>query len=133
MKQILILIFFFSSIYINGQSIEGNYKYEYRRKSDNQNIIIKISILNDSIFKINGYEKDKPEEKNYEKQTFGKIKKLKNCNYTLSQYDSVAKKYFDIPVKITRTKIILYGYKQIRPGKISKKPVKAFELKKASI
>mgnify|MGYP006155502715 CR=1 FL=1 len=43
-----------------------------------------------------------------------------------AKYDSVGKKYGENVVKITRSKMVFYGYK---PGKISKKLVKVFELK----
>lgn len=134
MQRILILFLIVFSISINGQKIVGHYKYEYKRETDKRMVTLEINILNDSTFNVNGYDGNKPNEKKYkESERLGKISKLKNCRYLFVQYDSLAKKYFEQLVKITRTKIIFYGYKQIRPGKISKKLVKAFELKKASI
>jgi hypothetical protein len=131
MQQVLILCLIIFAISSNGQNIVGLYKYEYKRESDQKTVTLEINILNDSIFNVNGYEENKPDKQKYQQsERLGKISKLKNRRYLFTQYDNVAKKYFDQPVKITQSKIIFYGYKQSKSGKVSKKLVKAFELKK---
>lgn len=104
MKSSLMLFLF--SISVIGQNIVGTYKY------DLQNVFLEIKILNDSTFIINSYEGNKPNPVSYKKsEEFGRIKKVKNNHFIFSQYDSVAKKDSDQPVKITTSKIIFYGYK----------------------
>lgn len=126
MKSSLMLFLF--SISVIGQNIVGTYKYDYKRKYDLQNVFLEIKILNDSTFIINSYEGNKPNPISYKKSIeFGRIKKVKNNHFIFSQYDSVAKKDSDQPVKITTRKIIFYGYKSTKANKL----VKAFELKKS--
>ena len=133
MQQILIFCLIIFSISCNGQTIVGRYKYEYKRESDKKTVTLEINILNDSIFNVNGYEGNKPDkQKDQQSERLGKISKLKNRRYIFSQYDSVAKKYLDQPLKITRSKIIFYGYKRSSSGKISRNLVKVFELKKTA-
>lgn len=124
------LMFFLFSISVSGQNIVGTYKYDYKRKYDLQNVSLEIKILNDSTFIINGYEGNKPNPVSYKKsEECGRIKKVKKNHFLFTQYDSVAKKDSDQPVKITTRKIIFYGYKSVKVNKL----VKAFELKKARI
>jgi hypothetical protein len=121
------LMLFLFSISVIGQNIVGTYKYDYKRKYDLQNVSLEVKILNDSTFIINSYEGNKPNPVSYKKsEESGRIKKVKKNHFIFSQYDSVAKKDSNLPVKITTRKIIFYGYKSTKVNKL----VKAFELKK---
>ncbi|MCP9752328.1 hypothetical protein EGI32_15300 [Ferruginibacter sp. HRS2-29] len=110
------MIFSFSNSF--SQKIEGTYRYEPVSKKG----AFEIEIKNDSTYIL----KSNTDPKIYQ----GKVTRKSRKFYALIQYDSVAKSYVENIVKITRTRMFYYGYKQIGPGEFSKKPIKALELKK---
>jgi hypothetical protein len=116
MKLFKLLFFLLLFNHSFSQKINGKYKYE--PKTNQKGVEFEIEILNDSTYNIKSYGKA---------EQSGKVKR-KGKFYYLVQYDSVAKRYAENPVKITRTKMIFYGYEP----KNLKKLVKGFELKKVS-
>lgn len=120
MKSIILFLFLFSFNNSFSQKIEGTYKYEALSKKGE----FEIEIQNDSVYLIKSDTSNKLER--------GKVRKRNGRFYILIQYDTVAKRNFEYIVKITRTKMIFYGNKQIKVGKITKNPTKAFNLKKTS-
>jgi|SRR6218665_881112 len=124
MKLLKIILILFITIQSSAQKIEGNYKYQ------SKDVTFEIEIRNDSTYVQRywgktldcGYSNSNKTEKSGRISRSGKF-------YYLREYDSVVKKYTENLVKITRTKMMFYGYEP----KNLKKLVKNFELKKASI
>ena len=118
MKSVILFLLFFSFNNSFSQQIEGFYKYASASIEKD----FEIEIKSDSTYIL------KPTEGTV---VTGKIKNKSGKFYFLIQTDSIANKDVEYIVKITRKKMIFYGYKFISPRKTNNRLVKAFKLEKS--
>ena len=129
MKIIFLAFFVISFSTGNAQKLFGKYCLKKANVLAESYSVFEIVIETDSTytsFYFSSSDSDFNDYKNWHSEKRqGKIRKRSRNKYLFIEYDNVAKKNSEFPVKIINKKIIFYGYKKISDKKLTK----GFQLK----